>query len=207
MKTRVIIFTRVSTTIQDYKRQINELFEYSNRRGYDTVKVISEKISGGKKNDERKGIQELLDLVRTQKIDKILVWELSRLGRDSFQVAKVINELNELKISLYIHNYSLETLNSGGEVNPMAKFMIAILSEFASMERDSIKMRLASGYKNFRNDGGRVGRKNGYKVGKDELLSKHQDVLKHLKKGISIRNISKLTGKSTKTVQKVKHLV
>lgn len=207
MKARVIIFTRVSKVIQDYQRQINELLDYSAQQGYEVAKIISEKISGAKKNEERKGIIELMEILQTENVQKVLVWELSRLGRNSFEVAKIINELNEKKISLYVHNYNLETLNNKGEINPMAKFMIAILAEFAGMERDNIKQRLNSGYIKFRNDGGRVGRKIGYKINDAELLTKHLDISKHLKKGISIRNVAKLTGKSAKTVQKIKQLI
>lgn len=207
MKTRVIIFTRVSKVIQDYQRQINELLDYSNKQGYEVVRVINEKVSGAKKNEERKGIQELYDLIRSENVNKVLVWELSRLGRSPYQVATVINELNERKISLFIYNYNLETLDNKGDVNPMARFLVAVISEFSSMERDNIKMRLCSGYRKFRDDGGKVGRKIGYKLSDEDLLQKYQDVAKHLKKGISVRNVAKLTGKSSKTVQKVKQLL
>jgi len=75
------------------------------------------------------------------------------------------------------------------------------------MERDNIKSRLCSGYRKFRNDGGKVGRKKGFRINDNDLLTKYSDVVKHLRKGISIRNVAKLTSKSTKTVQKVKQLI
>ena len=207
MKTKVVIYTRVSKLIQDYERQVNELLEYANKNNYEVIKIISEKISGGKKNNERKGIIELMELVQNKQIDKILVWELSRLGRNSFEVHKIINELNEQKISLYVKNYNLETLNEKGEINPMAKFMIMILSEFAENERLNIKQRLQSGYNQYRNNGGKVGRKTGTKENQEQFLEKHKDIVKLLKKGLSIRNVATLTSKSTKTVQKVKKFI
>lgn len=207
MKTRVIIFTRVSKETGDYQRQIDELLAYSNQHGFDVIKIISEKISGAKKNDERQGIQELYELIRTEKVDKVLVWELSRLGRSPYEVATVINELSERKISLFLYNYNLETLDNDGNVNPMVRFLVSIMAEFAGMERDNIKMRLASGYAKYRSSGGKVGRKPGSKLSNESLISKHIDISKHLKKGISIRNVAKLTGKSTKTIQKIKHLI
>jgi DNA invertase Pin-like site-specific DNA recombinase len=207
MKKKVVIYTRVSKLIQDYERQINELLEYANKRGYKVVKVISEKISGGKRNDERKGIIELMGLIEGGKIDKVLVWELSRLGRNSFEVHKIINTLNEKKVSLYVKNYDLETLDAKGEIKPMAKFMIMILSEFAENERLNIKQRLQSGYKQYRDGGGKVGRKTGAKENQEQFLEKHKDIQKLLKKEMSIRNVATLTGKSTKTVQKVKKFI
>jgi DNA invertase Pin-like site-specific DNA recombinase len=207
MKKKVVIYTRVSKLIQDYERQINELLEYANKRGYKVVKVISEKISGGKRNDERKGIIELMGLIKGGEIDKVLVWELSRLGRNSFEVHKIINTLNEKKVSLYVKNYDLETLDAKGEIKPMAKFMIMILSEFAENERLNIKQRLQSGYKQYRDGGGKVGRKTGAKENQEQFLEKHKDIQKLLKKEMSIRNVATLTGKSTKTVQKVKKFI
>ena len=207
MKKRIVIYTRVSKLIQDYERQVNELLDYANKNDYKVVKVISEKISGGKRNDERKGIIELMELIESGKIDKVLVWELSRLGRNSFEVHKIINALNEKKISLYVKNYDLETLDEKGEIKPMAKFMIMILSEFAENERLNIKQRLQSGYKQYRDGGGKVGRKQGTKESEKAFLLKHSDISKLLKKGISIRNVASLTNKSTKTVQKVKSVI
>jgi len=207
MKSQVVIYTRVSKLIQDYERQVNELLDYANKNGYEVVKIISEKISGGKKNDERKGIMELMELINKKQIDKVLIWELSRLGRNSFEVHKIINKLNEQKISLYVKNYNLETLNEKGEINPMAKFMIMILSEFAENERLNIKQRLQSGYNHYRNNGGKVGRKKGSIDTPEKYLEKHTDIVRLLRKGMSIRNIAKIVEKSTKTVVKVKQVI
>lgn len=205
MTTRVAIFTRVSKMTGDYQRQISELTKYSIEMNYEIVETISEKISGGRKNEERAGIVRLMELVNSKNIDKVLIWELSRLGRNSFEVAKIINELNENKISLYIKNYNLETLYDDGSINPMAKFMVAILVEFADNERLYISQRLASGYDQFRRSGGVVGRKTGSVEDESAFIQKHNDAVKLLKKGMSIRNVAQLTGKSTKTIQKVKH--
>ncbi|MDD2387933.1 MAG: recombinase family protein [Bacteroidales bacterium] len=203
----VIIFTRVSKQTGDYQRQINELEEYSKNRNYNVVEVISEKISGGKKNEERDGIVRLLQVIEKQHIDKILCWELSRIGRNSFEVAKVINTLHQHMISLYIHNYNLETLDNNGEVNPVAKLIIMVLSELSEMERSTIQQRLQSGYYNHLKNGGRVGRiKNSFES-PEQIMEKHNDIIKLRRKGISIRNISAITKKSTKTIQKVVHLM
>lgn len=207
MRTRVCIYTRVSKQTGDYNRQIEELSRYSNERGYYIVDIISEKISGGVKNEERPGLTKMMNLVRKKQIDKILVWEASRISRVSFEAAKVINELNENNVSLYIKNYNLETLDENGNVDPMAKFMLVILNEFSENERLNIKMRLRSGYENHRAQNGIVGRKPGSSETKNEFLEKHSDAVKLLKKGISIRNIAQLTGKSTRTVQKIKNLL
>ena len=92
----------------------------------------------------------MLDYIRAQHIDKVLVTELSRLGRDTLQVLQVIETLNDMKVSMYIQNYNIETLNEDGKVNAMSQFLITILAEIARMERKTIRERMNSGYKNFR---------------------------------------------------------
>ena len=114
MNVRVIIFSRVSTQAQDYQRQTNELLEYADKMGYSVEKVFEEKISGAKKNEERKELMAMMSFIKSNNIEKVLTWELSRIGRNAVQVLQVIEMLNEAKISLYIKNYNLETLNSNG---------------------------------------------------------------------------------------------
>lgn len=207
MTKRVCIYSRVSKESGDYQRQVNELTEYAHEKGYEIVDVISEKISGGVKNEERPGLVSMMNLVRQQKVDKVLVWEASRISRVSLEAAKIISELNEYKVSLFIKNYNLETLDEKGNIDPMAKFMLAILNEFSENERLNIKMRLKSGYDKHRSQGGIVGRKSGTSESQEKFLEKHNDAIKLLKKGISIRNVSQLTGKSTKTIQKIRNAI
>jgi DNA invertase Pin-like site-specific DNA recombinase len=74
----------------------------------------------------------------------------------------------------------------------------------ANMESQLTKSRMISGYHNHIKNGGKVGRKKGSIETEDETIQKHTDVIKLLKKKLSIRHISGLTNKSTNTVLKVK---
>lgn len=204
---RVIIFSRVSTSIQDNQRQIDELREYSQKMNFDVIKVFEEKISGGKKNEERPILLEMIQFVKENQIDKVLCWELSRLGRNTIEVLKTIELLNENCISLFIKNYNIETLNEKCEINPLSQFMIQILTSVSQMERSQIRQRIKSGYDSFRKNGGKVGRKNGFTKDTETLLNQHKDVVKYLRQGQSVRNTMKLTGKSSGTVQKIKGLM
>ena len=156
---KVVIYARVSTVIQDYDRQIDELKDYAKRMNYQVVKVFSEKVSGTKKVAERNALSELLDYVRTNKVDKVLIYECSRLSRRIVDFLQVIEELNELKVSLYIHQNGLETLLQDGSVNPIASLVLGIIAQFNSMERSLIRSRMESGYNHYRTTGGKVGRK------------------------------------------------
>jgi DNA invertase Pin-like site-specific DNA recombinase len=200
---KAVILARVSTQQQEFERQINELTEFANRMNLQIVKVFANKISGAKKNEDRPEIQEMIEYVKSNQIDKVLVLEISRLGRNTLEALKVIELLNEEKICLYVKNYNIETIDEEGKVNPMAQFLVTILLEVARMERTTIKQRMESGYANYRNTGGKVGRKEGFRKSTDQMKSEYLEELKLLRKGISLRNVSKITGTSVNTLRKV----
>jgi DNA invertase Pin-like site-specific DNA recombinase len=199
---KVAIFARVSTNVQDYDRQVNELTALAVRNEWTVEATFCEKVSGAKKNSERKELSRMVEYVQAHNINKVAVTELSRLGRDTLQVLEVIEQFNKLGISLYIQNYGIETLTESGEVNPMSQFLITILAEVARMERKTIRERVESGYKNYRANGGKVGRKEGYKKSDEAMREQYGEVIRLLRKGISLRNISKITGTSINTIRK-----
>ena len=203
---RVVIYARVSTNSQDYDRQISDLREYAKKMDYIVVKEFSEKISGAKKVADRYALSELLNYVRNNKVDKVLIYECSRLSRRIVDFLQVIEELNELKVSLYIHQNRLETLLEDGSVNPIASLVLGIIAQFNSMERSLIRSRMKSGYNHFRDNGGKVGRKTGYRKSQDDMREEYAEELRLLKKGISLRNVSKITHTSVNTLRKVRDL-
>jgi DNA invertase Pin-like site-specific DNA recombinase len=204
---RICIFARVSTSIQEYDRQVNELTTLAQRNGWNVEAIFCEKVSGAKKNAERKELSRMVDYVQAHHINKVAVTELSRLGRDTLQVLEVIEQFNRLGISLYIQNYGIETLTADGEVNPMSQFLITILAEVARMERKTIRERVESGYKNYRANGGKVGRKEGYRKSEADMREQYAEEIRLLRKGISLRNISKITGTSVNTIRKCQSLI
>ncbi|MCX6172841.1 MAG: recombinase family protein [Flavobacterium sp.] len=204
--TKAVIYSRVSSegNRQDTERQTNELIEYANKMGYELAGVYEEKVSGFKKNEDRPIFSKMLEEIEKGTIDKVLVWELSRIGRSVIQSLQNIQLLTDKKVSIYIKNFNLETLNDDKTPNSLSMFMVQILFSVASMEAQLIKSRMVSGYRNHIKNGGKVGRKSGSIETEEETIQKHSDVLKLLKKKLSIRQISGLTNKSTNTVLKVK---
>ena len=203
---RVVIYARVSTNSQDYDRQISDLREYAKKMDYIVVKEFSEKISGAKKVADRYALSELLNYVKNNKVDKVLIYECSRLSRRIVDFLQVIEELNELKVSLYIHQNRLETLLEDGSINPIASLVLGIIAQFNSMERSLIRSRMKSGYDHFRSNGGKVGRKQGYTKTVDAMKEEYAEEIRLLRKGISLRNISKITHTSVNTLRKIRDL-
>lgn len=205
---KVVIFARVSSTngTQDYERQINDLQMLASTNSWIVEAVFAEKVSGAKKNIERTELMNLINYINTHNVDKVLVTELSRLGRDTLQVLETIEILNAHKVSVVIQNYNIETLTPEGEINPMSQFLITILAEVARMERKTIHERVVSGYQNFRSNGGKVGRKVGYTKSDEAMKEEYAEEIRLLKKGYSLRNIAKLTNTSINTLRKLNHL-
>lgn len=203
-KTRVCIYARVSTSSQDYERQLADLREYAEKMGYIVVKEFSEKISGAKKIAERDALTELLDFVVSSKIDKVLIYECSRLSRRAVDFLSIIEQFNTMKVSLFILQNGLETLLPNGQVNPIANLVLGILAQFNSMERSLIRSRMESGYNHYRTQGGKVGRKEGYRKTDEQMLEQYKAEVKLLKKGLSLRNVSQITNTAVNTLRKVK---
>lgn len=204
---KVCIYARVSTQSQDYQRQLSELREYAIRMNYEVVKEFSEKISGAKVIAERQALTELLDYAAANRIDKVLVYECSRISRRAIDFLQVIEQLAQMKVSVYILQNGLETLMADGSVNPIAQLVLGIIGQFNSMERSLIRSRMSSGYNHFRSNGGKVGRKEGYKKSDEQMKEQYSKELSLLKKGLSLRNIQAITGTSVNTLRKLKIII
>ncbi|MBR5824190.1 MAG: recombinase family protein [Paludibacteraceae bacterium] len=204
---KVCIYARVSTQGQDYHRQLSELREYASRMNYEVVKEFSEKISGAKSVAERQALTELLDYAAANRIDKVLVYECSRISRRAIDFLQVIEQLTQMKVSVYILQNGLETLMADGSVNPIAQLVLGIIGQFNSMERSLIRSRMSSGYQHFRSNGGKVGRKEGYKKSNEQMKEQYSKELSLLKKGLSLRNIQAITGTSVNTLRKLKVII
>ena len=203
-RTKVVLYARVSTSAQDYTRQITELRKYAKKQNYEIVKEFSEKISGGKKIEERAAIKELLDFVKSNKVEKVLVYECSRLSRRQLDFLSIIEQLTEVGVSLYILQNGLETLLPDGKPNPIANLCFGIIAEFNNLEKNLIRARMSSGYEHHRASGGRVGRKEGYRKSDDEFKTQYDREISLLSKGNTLKDVRAITGTSINTLRKLK---
>ena len=206
MKTAVI-YARVSSSNdrQDTSRQIEDLKKYAISQDIEIVNIFQEHISGAKKIEERQILGECLEYCKRESVDILLLSELSRLGRSTLQVLRSLDILHESKVSVYIQNLGLYTLQPNGEVNPIASIMVTVLAEMANIERSNIQYRLNSGRANYIAKGGKLGRKTGSTKTDDKKKEEYNEVIALLRKGYSIRNIAKLQSIGISTVQRIKN--
>ena len=146
MKTAVI-YARVSSSNdrQNTQRQIEDLTHFASRNEYQLMGTYEEHISGATKNENRLVLMECINYCIENKVNYLLLSELSRLGRSTLQVLKSLEQLHESGVSVYIQNLGIHTLQPNGEVNPVASIMVTVLAEMANIERSNIVYRLNSG--------------------------------------------------------------
>ena len=203
-----MIYARVSSVSdrQDTSRQIEDLRKYANLRDIEVVATFEEHISGAKKNEERQVLTDCLEYCTTNSVHYLLLSELSRLGRSTLQVLRSLEVLHEAKVSVYIQNLGLYTLQPDGKVNPIVSILITILAEMSNIERSNIVYRLNSGRSNYIAKGGKLGRKTGSIKTEEKKREEYKEVIQLLKKGYSVRNVAKLQGIGISTVQRVKNI-
>lgn len=214
---KAVIYARVSSIgdRQSTDRQVNDLTDYAAYKGYEVLGVYTEHISGAKKNGERPVLREAIDRCKVEAQNQIhdsgmrscvilLVSELSRLGRNAFEVLETVKELADSGINLYMQKEQISLLGDDGKPSIFAPIMLATLSTCAQLERDNISFRLNSGRKQYVVKGGKLGRPAGSIKSQDKKREEYREVINLLNKGYAIRDVAKLTGKGISTVQRVK---
>jgi DNA invertase Pin-like site-specific DNA recombinase len=202
---KAIIVSRCSSNEkrQDVSRQTYDLYNKCSKK-YEIVEKL-EYYKSGEKND--KEMDEIITYAFNNKIQHILFSEISRIGRRVIETLLFIENCTKHRINVYIDNYNMNSLNEDKSENMITKIMLQIGATFAEMELRQTHNRLNSGRAKYIANGGRLGRNPDTKLTKEQILDKHKDIIKYLNQGQSIRNIMKLTTKSSGTIQKVKQMI
>ena len=201
-----VIYARVSSTNdrQSTDRQVSDLNGYASKNDINVVKTFEEHISGAKRNEERPVLCECLDYCIKNKVDILLISELSRLGRNVDEVLANVKRCKDNNLNIYFQTENLSIFQADGTKNPFLNIFISVLGTCAEMERENIKFRLNSGRAKYIADGGKLGRKEGYRKPKEQKEVEYKEVIKELKKGTSVRRTAKLCDVSVSTVQRIK---
>ncbi len=169
--------------------------------------VMLDRVSGSVSFKERPKGQELTKLVEQGKISELWVEEFSRLGRNTGDVIKTLEWLDEMKVNVVVRNIGLQS-RPNGQKNPIWKMISSVMSSLYEMELENIKERTMVGRKVYVLNGGRLGRPEGTKETEKDFLEKPQtkEIIKNLKKGLTIKDICKIVDCSNKTIIKTKRL-
>jgi DNA invertase Pin-like site-specific DNA recombinase len=122
---RAIIYTRVSTKSQNVERQLKELSFICEQKSWSIHRKVTDTVTGAKPYRDRKGFANVIESAQKKLFDVIVVHEISRLGRNTVDVLKCIQELNILEVSVYIMN--IDTIIKPDRADPSANLIVAVL--------------------------------------------------------------------------------
>lgn len=183
---KVVSYLRVSTTDQDLEKNKAAVLKFVNDKKWGQyVEFVEEKVSGMKSWRKRK----LYDVVQSMQTgDKLVVSELSRLGRSLVEVLEVLNVLTDRNVGVYSvkDNFQL----NGKDMQ--SKVMRTMLGLFAEIERDLISARTKEGLAAARAKGSKLGRPKG--PGKSKLDQYRTEIESMLKTGVQKKYIAKKYG-------------
>ena len=127
-----------------------------------TAVIYARVSSSNDRQDTSRQIEDLKKYAISQDIEIVNIFQEHISGaKSTLQVLRSLDILHESKVSVYIQNLGLYTLQPNGEVNPIASIMVTVLAEMANIERSNIQYRLNSGRANYIAKGGKLGRKTG----------------------------------------------
>ena len=204
VRTREPIYARVSSASgrQSTDRQVADLRTFAVKEGIEVVGEYEEHGSGAM--EDRPELLRSVEFLKRGGCSSLLVSEISRLDRTVKGVVNTIDDLTKVGANVYVQDINLWTLLPDGSENPMAKVILTVLALGAELERKSIVSRLNSGRERAKEKGVKMGRPEGSRMSDKDLLAKYPEVAKKLRKGLSIREVSKICGVSSATVQRVK---
>lgn len=206
-KTQACLFIRVSTAQQDYDRQISDLTEYCQQKGYMITKVIATKITGTKTLADRQDLQELLAAANRNEFQKVIVSEISRIGRNARDIRNTIDELHKKKVAVVFKNLGgLESIDENSNESFVTNIIISIYAELAQEEKRILSDRIRSGLNEARRKGKKIGRASGVDD-INKVKKKYSKLIVDLQKGNSLTECCKLHGVSRNTVIKIKKVM
>lgn len=157
---KVILLSRVSTLSQDLTQQTDLLVKAAHDKGYtdDQIILIEDKESAIKLSfEEREGIKDLLDAIDDNAVDRVIVYEISRIARRPDVFYKVRDILIKNHIQLQVLTPSFEMLKADGTLDENSNLLIGIFLSMAESEMSIKKERFARGKAKAKSEGRWIG--------------------------------------------------
>ena len=150
---RVAAYIRVSTDKQSTDSQLVAIKDAIQRSGDVLVEVYEDHaISGGKCRQDRPALDSMLKDAGAGKFDKVIVWDITRLGRSLSDLIATLNELQKFRVDLQFLQNDLDTSTEAG------RMLFSIFGAIGEFERSLTRERVKSGIANARAKGVRLGR-------------------------------------------------
>ena len=190
---KTVGYLRVSTNHQDTQNQKFEVLDYCQKNKFKIDEFI-ESVSSTRKDQKQRQIDVLLNT--TEPNDKIIVSELSRIGRSTVEVLQIIKTLADRNIEIHCIKQNL-VIKKDGDIQ--SKIMVTLFSLFSELERDLISQRTKQALAARKQSGKKLGRPKG-SYSKSVLDGKEDQIREFMEKKVSLTSISKILGVSRGTL-------
>jgi DNA invertase Pin-like site-specific DNA recombinase len=190
-------YVRVSTEEQTILNQKLAIKKWALDNDYEILDFFEDSAVSGKiPAINRTGFRELLNLVKTDKVDAVIVYELSRVGRTFWETLDAIKSIEKFAplISCSPKELFLQTTDIS-----VRKLMIGILTWVAEREREILIQRTRDGMQRAKISGKKIGRPT-------KILDKNL-LIKLLSQNIPRNKIAKDLGMSKATLYKQIHKI
>jgi DNA invertase Pin-like site-specific DNA recombinase len=182
------VHIRISTIEQNSGLQRTELEKFLELRGWENAGVYEDVMSGARPS--RPGLNALMADAAAGKFDVVAVWKLDRFGRSVIDCLNNIQKLEEAGVRFVSVTQNLDTSHA----DPAGWFMLHVLAAAAEFERSLIKERVASGIRQAKREGKRMGR--------PKLVFRHDEVYELRERGLTLREISERMNLTVATVHR-----
>lgn len=190
---RTLAYVRVSTGSQDLDQQKLAILDYA-RKHRIRIRDVVETHSSALRAVQKEHLLHLIDSLR--KGDRLVVSELSRLGRSLGQILQIVERLIHHQVGLIAIK---EGIVFEDKQTLQTKAMIALFGLFAEVERDLIAERTKEGLAAARAKDRKLGRPKG-SLGKSRLDGKEQEIQLLLQKRVSKASLARIMDVSPTTL-------
>jgi DNA invertase Pin-like site-specific DNA recombinase len=154
MEMKVALYARVSTNKdQTVENQLVALRAWAIGRGHEVVREFTDQgVSGIRGRGKRPGLDEMLRAATRGEVAVVACTALDRLGRSLAHLVALAQELQALKVGLYVHNLAMDTATPAGQL------MFGVMASLAAFERELIRERTLLGLERARKQGKKLGR-------------------------------------------------
>jgi DNA invertase Pin-like site-specific DNA recombinase len=152
-KNKFCLYARVSTADQSsgLESQVRALKEYCRANNIQDALLFTDENQSGAKSS-RPGLDRMMEMVREKKVEKVISYSLSRLGRSTTHLLKLMDEMNKCGVKFVSLSERLET------ETPAGRMIFTVLAAVSQLERELIVERVKNGLANARAKGKQIGR-------------------------------------------------
>jgi len=154
-------YARVSVESENIENQVEAIKDFCRANGLDLLKVFTDVgVSGSKPAFEREGFKQLIEVSKLLGVKTIVIYDLTRLGRDLFDLIETYKKLLEEDYNvLFVKHPELNAKPDSPLGEAIRKAILTVLGVVAELERAFIRERTKAGLERAKRMGKRLGRK------------------------------------------------